>query len=227
MSQSSSLSHQPSLKQLRMQACDRRAATSRFFRAAEQGDLPAIRALVAARPDLVRLDQAENDEHTALHYAVLNRDLACTRFLLEAGADSHKGIYPHRDATSPLTPAEDRGYDDLVALIRGELDRRAAQAGADPERGDELFDLVRAGDLDGVKRLLEASPERIAEVDARPPTHSRRCWSCCSPRAWTPTSASICTTSTSRCRAGACRCGTQPPTASTRWRRRCSTPGWT
>ena len=167
MSQSSSLSDQPSLEQLRKQARDRRAATSRFFRAAEQGDLPAIRALVAARPDLVRLDRAENDEHTALHCAVLNRDLACTRFLLEAGADPHKGIYPHRDATSPLTLAEDRGYDDLVALIRGELDRRAAQAGADPERGDELFDLVRAGDLDGVKRLLEASPERIAEVDAQ------------------------------------------------------------
>ena len=144
-----------------------RAATSRFFRAAEEGDLPTIRTLVAARPDLVRLDRAENDEHTALHYAVLNRDLACTRFLLEAGADPHKGIYPHRDATSPLTLAEDRGYDDLVALIGGELDRRAAQAGADPERGDELFDLVRDGDLDGVKRLLEASPARIAEVDAQ------------------------------------------------------------
>ena len=139
----------------------------RFFRAAEQGDLPTLRALVAARPELVRLDRAENDEHTALHYAVLNRDLACTRFLLEAGADPHKGIYPHRDATSPLTLAEDRGYDDVVALIRNELDRRAAQAGADPERGDELFDLVRDGDLDGVRRLLEAAPERIAEVDAQ------------------------------------------------------------
>ena len=139
----------------------------RFFRAAEQGDLPTLRALVAERPDLVRLDRAENDEHTALHLAVLNRDLACARFLLEAGADPHKGIYPHRDATSPLTLAEDRGYDDVVALIRDELDRRAAQAGAAPERDDDLFDLVRACDLDGVKRLLEAAPERIAEVDAQ------------------------------------------------------------
>ena len=105
-----------------------RAATSRFFRAAEQGDLPTLRELVGARPDLVKLDRAEDDEHTALHYAVLNRDLACTRFLLETGADPHNGIYPHRDATSPLTLAEDRGYDDVVALIHAELDRRAAQA---------------------------------------------------------------------------------------------------
>ena len=274
----------------------------------------------------MRLDRAENDEHTALHYAVLNRDLACTRFLLEAGADPHKGIYPHRDATSPLTLAEDRGYDDVVALIRGELDRRAAQAGADPERGEELFDLVREGDLEGVERLLEADPERIAEVDTqgrkplhaaaaqadlplvlslaarddhpsqtdaaghtpldcallsfrwtqrerapaaraaaqalldagaeqtprgaaalgdlaflrpipkerlqqatgipevssrwRSPTGSRRCWTCCSPGAWIPTSASIWPVSTSRCRAGACRFGTPRPTVSTRWRRR-------
>ena len=151
-----------------------RAATSRFFRAAEQGDLPALRSLVAARPDLVKLDRAEDDEHTALHYAVLNRDLACTRFLLEAGADPHKGIYPHRDATSPLTLAEDRGYDDVVALIRAELDRRAAHVGADPERGDELFDLVREGDLEGVEGLLKADPARIAEVDAqgRTPLHA-------------------------------------------------------
>ena len=151
-----------------------RAATSRFFRAAERGDLPTLRELVAARPDLVKLDRAEDDEHTALHYAVLNRDLACTRFLLEAGADPHKGIYPHRDATSPLTLAEDRGYDDVVALIRDELGRRAAQAGADPERGDELFDLVRDGDLERVERLLDADPQRIAEVDAqgRKPLHA-------------------------------------------------------
>ena len=151
-----------------------RAATPRFFRAAERGDLPTLRELVAARTDLVKLDRAENDEHTALHYAVLNRDLACARFLLEAGADPHKGIYPHRDATSPLTLAEDRGYVDVAALIRDEMDRIAAQAGADPERDDDLFDLVRACNLDGVKRLLEAAPERIAEVDAqgRKPLHA-------------------------------------------------------
>ncbi|MDE0220065.1 MAG: ankyrin repeat domain-containing protein [Spirochaetaceae bacterium] len=151
-----------------------RPSAERFFRAAEQGDLPALRELVAARPDLVRLDRAEDDEHTALHYAVLNRDLACTRFLLEAGADPHNGIYPHRDATSPLTLAEDRGYGDVAALIRDELDRRAAQAGADPERGDELFDLIRDGDLGHVERLLDADPQRIAAVDAqgRKPLHA-------------------------------------------------------
>lgn len=145
----------------------RRAAAARFFRAVERGELSTLRALAAERPELVRLDRAEDDEHTALHYAVLNRDAACTRFLLEAGADPHKGIYPHREATSPLTLAEERGFEDIAALIRDELARRAVRAGADPQRGDELFDLVRGGDLDGVRRLLDAAPERIAEVDAQ------------------------------------------------------------
>ncbi len=63
-------------------------SAERFFRAAEQGDLPAIRALVATRPELVRLDRAENDEHTALHFAVLNRDLACTAQDPDRGVDT-------------------------------------------------------------------------------------------------------------------------------------------
>ena len=84
-----------------------RATTSRFFRAAEQGDLPALRTLVAMRADLVQLERAENDEHTALHYAVLNRDLACTRYLLEAGADPHKrGSIPTARAPAAQAAAQ-------------------------------------------------------------------------------------------------------------------------
>lgn len=151
----------------------RRSTAERFFRAAEQGDLAVLRALVAERPELVRLERAADDERTALHHAVLNRDAACTRFLLSAGADPHKGVYPHRDATAPLTLASERGYDDIAALIHRELERRAARAGAAPQ-GGELFDLVRSGDLDGVRRLLDAAPERVADVDAqgRNPLHA-------------------------------------------------------
>lgn len=154
----------------------RRATAARFFRAAEQGDLATLRALAAERPALVTLERAADDERTALHYAVLNRDAACARFLLSAGADPRKGVFPHRDATAPLTLADERGYDDIAGLIRSELAQRAARAGAasphagpdgaDPA-GGELFDLVRGGDLDGVRRLLDAAPERVAEVDAQ------------------------------------------------------------
>ena len=52
---------------------------------------------------------AENNEHRALHFAVLNQHSDAVRVLMEAGADPGSGIYPHRDATSPLVMAHGRG----------------------------------------------------------------------------------------------------------------------
>ena len=51
------------------------------------------------------------------------------RVLMEHGADARKGIYPHRDATSALTMATDRGYEDIVAIIEEE-ERRARHGAA-------------------------------------------------------------------------------------------------
>ena len=73
--------------------------------AVKAGDLARVRSLLRARPELVSMDRAENDEHRALHYAVLRRDVPMVRLLMESGADARKGIYPHRDATSALTIA--------------------------------------------------------------------------------------------------------------------------
>ncbi len=63
---------------------------------------------------------SESNEHRALHYAVLRRDSAMVRLLMEAGADARKGIYPHRDATSALAIAQEREYGDIVAVIEEE-----------------------------------------------------------------------------------------------------------
>src|ERR1700748_614050 len=66
------------------------------------------------------MDMAANNEHRAIHYAVLRRDAAMVRLLMEAGADARKGIFPHRDATSALALATDREYDEIVAIIEQE-----------------------------------------------------------------------------------------------------------
>ena len=80
--------------------------------------------MLASRPELIAMDRAENDEHRALHYAVLRRDVPMVRLLMEAGADARKGIFPHRDATSSLALAMDREYHEVVAVIdTPELDR--------------------------------------------------------------------------------------------------------
>jgi ankyrin repeat protein len=96
------------------------ATIARFAEAVKTGDMPQVRTMLAARPDLIGMDRAENDEHRALHYAVLRRDAPMVRLLMEAGADARKGIWPHRDATAALTLARDRGYEEIVAIIEEE-----------------------------------------------------------------------------------------------------------
>jgi ankyrin repeat protein len=97
----------------------------RLSDAVRSGDLVQVRTLLKARPELVNMDMAHNDEHRALHYAVLGRMPEMVRMLMEHGADARKGIYPHRDATSALTIATERGYDEIVAIIQEEEQRRA------------------------------------------------------------------------------------------------------
>ena len=82
--------------------------------------------MLAARPELVHMDMSEHNEHRVLHYAVLNRDAPMVRLLMEHGSDPFKGIWPHRDATSALTLASDRGYEDIIAIIRESMERRRA-----------------------------------------------------------------------------------------------------
>jgi len=78
------------------------ANIARFVEAVKRGDIAQVRSMLASRPELISMDMAHNDEHRALHYAVLARNAAMVRLLMEAGADARKGIFPHRDATTAL-----------------------------------------------------------------------------------------------------------------------------
>jgi ankyrin repeat protein len=95
--------------------------------AVSAGDMDKVRTMLAARPEIVHLDVSEHDEHRVLHYAVLARNPEMVRVLMDHGADPLKGIWPHRGATSPLTIASERGYDEIVAIIDGALERRRAE----------------------------------------------------------------------------------------------------
>src|SRR3990170_4219266 len=81
--------------------------TKRLHEAVQKGDLGAARALLARRPEIVDLmrEGPSGFEIRALHIAVMRRDVEMTRLLLEAGADTRGGIWPHRDAPGPRAPA--------------------------------------------------------------------------------------------------------------------------
>jgi ankyrin repeat protein len=145
--------------------------------AVRAGDAAQVRVLLHARPELVNMDMAENDEHRALHYAVLDRDAAMVKLLMEAGADAHKGIFPHRDATSALAMARDRGYEDIVAVIEEEERLRRAEmscpnASISPVR-DEINRAIRKGDNATATRLLQSDGSLIQACDrnGRSPLH--------------------------------------------------------
>jgi len=145
------------------------ANVARLAEAVKAGDLAVVRSLLKARPELVGMDMAANDEHRALHYAVLGRDAAMVRLLMQAGADARKGIFPHRDATTAAALARDREYPDIVAVIEEEEQRRrqamsCPNAAVSPAQ-EQINDAIRAGDYSGALALLEADRALIRACD--------------------------------------------------------------
>jgi ankyrin repeat protein len=133
----------------------------RFEEAARNGDIAQLRAMLKLRPELVN--------SAALRYAVLRRNEAIVRFLMEHGANARIGVYPHRDATTPLVIAADRGYDEIVAIIKeAERVRRETSGGAGTTDPGELFRAIASGENDRAIGLLESDPSLI---QARLPPH--------------------------------------------------------
>jgi ankyrin repeat protein len=128
----------------------------RFDAAARSDDLAQIQAMLRVRPELAR-------KGGAILYAVLNRSLAMVRVLMEHGAGAREGVYPHRDATSPLAIAMERGYDEIVAAVReAEQRRRDAQSGcASTPSPDEVMRTIAAGDTERAIGMLEADPALV------------------------------------------------------------------
>jgi ankyrin repeat protein len=145
------------------------ANIARFAEAVQAGDLAQVRTLLASRPELVAIDRAENDEHRGLHYAVLRRDAAMVRLLMEAGADARKGIWPHRDATSALTLAQERHYDEIVAVIEEEERHRreemsCSNATVSPTQ-DQISAAIAQGDDTTAMQLLDENRTLIHACD--------------------------------------------------------------
>src|SRR5258708_28026665 len=97
--------------------------------------------MLKIRPELAN---TWNDNYQVLHYAVFNRSSEMVRLLMQHGANARYGVYPHNDATSPLTIAVERGYDDIAAIIREEEQRRREGKGPAPPDQPVLQEMILA-----------------------------------------------------------------------------------
>ena len=92
--------------------------------AVRAGNVDEVRSILRVRPELVNVVIAWNNEHTALHYAVLQRMPEMVRVLMQNGANARAGISPRNEATTAIAIATERGYDEIAGIIREEEARR-------------------------------------------------------------------------------------------------------
>jgi hypothetical protein len=142
------------------------ATVSRLIEAVRAGDTARVRTILDARPEIVNMDASDNDEHRALHYAVLMRSVDMVRVLMERGANPRIGIYPHRIPTTALAIATERGYEEIVAVIRDVEEKRTGVPAAGPPADRsaeppprELDDAIMRGDAHAAVAFLESSAE--------------------------------------------------------------------
>jgi ankyrin repeat protein len=148
----------------------------RFIDAVRAGDLGTAEAMLRVRPELANTGRGQ-DERLPIHYAVIDRSAAMTRLLMRHGADARAGVHPHREATTALTLAQERGYDDIVAIIRDEeQSRRAAHDRDAAAAPDDLF-LVANWENGRALQMLKADPALIHSTSPQgaTPLHAAAC----------------------------------------------------
>jgi ankyrin repeat protein len=137
----------------------------RLVEAVRGGDLAQVRIMLKARPEMATMGI---DNYQVLHFAVLDRAPEMVRILMEHNADARAGVYPHRDATSALTIATERGYDEIVAIIvEAEQRRRNTKSGLDAAPApDEMTarSAVALGDADWL-RARQAEGVLVNAID--------------------------------------------------------------
>jgi ankyrin repeat protein len=139
----------------------------RLHDAVEQGDADAVRNLLQRRPELVNRDRSGYPERLPLHIAVQRRDAPMVRLLMECGADARSGIWPYRKDTQAAVMAAERGYGEIVEIIRErELKREKPGPEPSPEAPEPAMEPAAAAVVRGDAAWIRA---RHAEAGIRDP----------------------------------------------------------
>ena len=123
--------------------------------AAREGDLPALRALIAKRADV---NETARDRSTALLWAAYHSDLEMVRTLIDAGARVDAA---NRYGVTPLLQASRTGDTPLVAAL---LRAGASVTLSHPDGETALMSAARAGRPEAVRLLLEAGADANART---------------------------------------------------------------
>lgn len=152
-----------------------------FCAAVEAGDVAAVRKLAKARPELLGVEWTGAYWSSALQFAVAQRNADMTRALMELGADARAGTWPHRSATTAIAIAKDRGYDEIMAIIEREEQRRrralSAQGATLSTQTDEIFKAILQDHCEDAIRLLESDQSLVGACSLRgaTPLHVAAC----------------------------------------------------
>jgi ankyrin repeat protein len=126
------------------------ATDSALVTAAKDGDLGAVRALIAKR---VNVNEPARDGSTALLWAVYHSDAPMTKALLAAGAQVDT---PNKYGVTPLIQASRTGDTALIDVL---LKAGARVSLAHPDGESALMAASRTGRVDAVRLLIEAGSE--------------------------------------------------------------------
>ncbi len=126
------------------------------FRACVDGDLDAVKRLLAKDPSLVR---AQHAYRKPLYFAVRENRLDVAAFLLDRDPDPI-GLAVN---DSLLDIARDRG----LAAMQSLLETKLAERHGISRRGEPVAAAIRERDLPRVRALLDASPDLLHAGDLR------------------------------------------------------------
>jgi len=126
------------------------ATDSALITAAKDGDVRAVRALLAKR---VNVNETARDGSTALLWAVYHSDVEMTKALLAAGA---KADTANKYGVTPLIQAARTGDTPLVDSL---LKAGAKATLAHPDGETALMAAARTGRVDAVRLLIEAASD--------------------------------------------------------------------
>jgi ankyrin repeat protein len=118
------------------------------------GDLDTVKELVATAPGLAN---CEMEYFTPLHFAVRENRRDIVDFLLQQPINEEDAA---REKLVEM--ARDRGYTELANFL---VERRRTLYHIEPE-GDLLAQTIKAGDIDGVLKLLDEQPALVHAADA-------------------------------------------------------------